>query len=65
MSQQALDVGAQRRREVVLGSMRAARAEDGSMRHAIGAALMSFGGWIYGERAAVSKPAARRMQTSA
>lgn len=69
MSLQALDVGAQRRREVVLSSMRAARATDGSVRHAVGTALVSFGEWVYGDRNSTErpavKPAARRMQTSA
>ena len=47
MSQQALEVGAARRREVALDTMRAARASDWRIRR-IGSALVAFGNWVAG-----------------
>jgi hypothetical protein len=48
MSQQALEIGAQRRRELVIEQMRAAKRSDG-VRHAAGIALIAVGRLIAGE----------------
>jgi hypothetical protein len=49
MNQQALSVGAGRRREVAIETMRDARLSNGSARHAVGLALVGFGQRIAGE----------------
>ena len=54
MSQEALRLGAQRRREVALSTMRDARASDGA-RHAAGAAIVAIGQRVAGEIASGNK----------
>jgi hypothetical protein len=49
MNQQALAVGAGRRREVALETMREARFSNGTARHAVGLALVGVGQWVAGE----------------
>lgn len=49
MNQQALLVGAGRRREVALDTMREARISNGTARHAVGIALVSVGRRLEGE----------------
>ena len=49
MNQQALSVGAGRRREVALETMREARLSNGAARHAVGIALVSVGRRLEGE----------------
>ena len=60
MSYQALETGAQRRREVVLETMRAARASNTRLRQAAGTVLVGIGQMIAGERSVVSA----RLRTS-
>jgi len=49
MNQQALAVGAGRRREVAVETMRNARLSNGSARHAVGFAIVSIGQRVAGE----------------
>ena len=49
MNQQALSVGAGRRREVALETMREARLSNGTARHAVGIALVNVGRRLEGE----------------
>jgi hypothetical protein len=49
MNQQALAVGAGRRREVAVETMREARLSSGAARHAVGLALVGVGQWVAGE----------------
>jgi hypothetical protein len=49
MSQQALSVGAQRRHEVAVETMRDARLSNGGARLAIGVALVAIGQRVAGE----------------
>ena len=49
MNQQALGVGAERRREVALETMREARQSEGTARQAMGIALVSVGRRLEGE----------------
>lgn len=49
MTQRALEIGEQRRREVTLNTMREARRPGGQLRHATGTAVMAVGRRIYGE----------------
>lgn len=49
MNQQALAVGAGRRREVALETMREASFSNGAARHAVGLALVGVGQWVAGE----------------
>jgi hypothetical protein len=49
MSQQALAVGAGRRREVALETMREARLSNGVARQAFGLTLVGIGQWAAGE----------------
>ena len=60
MSMVALEVGAERRREVAIASMRAARGGERRVRQAIGTALVAVG-----QRIAADRPqASPRMQPS-
>lgn len=49
MNQQALAVGAGRRREVAIEMMRDVRIANGAARHAVGVALVGVGRWMAGE----------------
>lgn len=49
MSQQALSVGAQRRREVAVETMRDGRSTNGGARQALGIALVTIGQRVAGE----------------
>jgi hypothetical protein len=49
MNQQALAVGAGRRREVAIETMREARLSNGAARHTIGLALVGVGQRVAGE----------------
>jgi hypothetical protein len=49
MNQQALAVGAGRRREVAVETMREARLSNGAARHALGLGLVGIGQWVAGE----------------
>ena len=49
MNQQALSIGAERRREVALETMREVRASSGAAQHAVGIALISVGRRLEGE----------------
>ncbi len=49
MSQQALSVGSQRRREVAVETMRDARMAEGGARQALGIALVTIGQRVAGE----------------
>lgn len=49
MNQQALAVGAGRRREVAIETMREARFSRGAVRHAVGVALVGVGQRVAGE----------------
>jgi hypothetical protein len=60
MSYQALETGAQRRREVVLDAMRAARASNTRLRQIAGMVLVGIGQMIAGERPVASA----RLRTS-
>ena len=61
----ALELGAERRREVALESMRAARAFENRLRQAAGAALMAVGEQLAGQPVDGDRPAAARsLQTS-
>ena len=57
MNQQALSVGAGRRIELAVETMRDARLSNGAARHAVGRALVSVGLRVAGEM-----PAQRRSQ---
>lgn len=60
MSQLALDVGADRRREGALDTMRQAKTSNGGLRKAAGAAVIAVGRRISGEIPAPSP----KLQTS-
>jgi hypothetical protein len=49
MNQQALSVGANRREELAIETMRDARRADGAARHAAGRVLVSIGDRVAGE----------------
>lgn len=49
MNQQALSIGADRRRELAVETMRDARLANGGTRQALGLALVSFGQRVSGE----------------
>jgi hypothetical protein len=49
MNQQALSVGAGRRQELAIETMRDARRADGAARHAVGHALVAIGQRVAGE----------------
>ena len=49
MNQQALSVGARRRREVAVETMHDTRLSNGAARHAVGLALVGIGQWMAGE----------------
>jgi hypothetical protein len=49
MNQQALAVGAGRRREVAIETMREARLSNGAARHAVGLVLVGIGQRVAGE----------------
>ena len=49
MSQQALSVGAERRREVAVETMRDARLSNGAARQVVGLALVTVGQRVAGE----------------
>jgi hypothetical protein len=49
MNQQALSVGAGRRQELAIETMRAARRANGAARHAVGRALVTIGQRVAGE----------------
>lgn len=49
MSQQALSVGAARRRELAIETMRDARQADRDTHHTVGVALVGFGQRVAGE----------------
>ena len=54
MNQQALSVGADRRQEVAVTTMRDSRQGSGGARQAVGLALVSFGQRVSGEMPAGS-----------
>ena len=56
MNQQALSVGADRRRELALETMRDSRQGSGGTRQAVGLALVSFGQRVSGEMPAGNSP---------
>ena len=56
MNQQALSIGADRRREVALETMHDTQRSNGAARHAVGVALVSFGRRVSGEMPAGNGP---------
>jgi hypothetical protein len=64
MNQVALELGAERRREVLSESMRAARVNESRVRQVAGAALVAAGSWVAGERRPSPVTAGATMQPS-
>jgi hypothetical protein len=58
LNQPALALNEERMRETAMETMRAARASNGSLRHAAGLALVAVGQRLAGQNLVVRRPAA-------